>query len=167
MATIVYGTSPNRSNNNQNQYSSYSSINKTTTMSILNQTSTLHHHQHHHMSQPLVSTSAAPLSVYQMKEHHSSFYSRNWKRKSAVEMLAESKPYYVKSDQVLDRHQQLNARSGGNNTMSCEFLLFKILKRFFFFVLMIVILCVAFVFAHGSNNGDFCSIKWVFSLPAF
>ena len=121
MATIVYGTSPNRSNNNQNQYSSYSSINKTTTMSILNQTSTLHHHQHHHMSQPLVSTSAAPLSVYQMKEHHSSFYSRNWKRKSAVEMLAESKPYYVKSDQVLDRHQQLSARSGGNNTMSCEF----------------------------------------------
>lgn len=35
--------------------------------------------------------------------HHS-------KRKSAVELLAESKPLYVKSETVLDRHQQLSYR---------------------------------------------------------
>lgn len=32
---------------------------------------------------------------------------RNTKRKSAVELLAESKPYYVKSENVLDKKQQL------------------------------------------------------------
>lgn len=36
------------------------------------------------------------------------------KRKTAVELLAESKPYYVKSENVLDRKQHLNQlRSGG------------------------------------------------------
>lgn len=34
-------------------------------------------------------------------------YVRNTKRKSAVELLAESKPYYVKSENVLDKKQQL------------------------------------------------------------
>lgn len=34
-------------------------------------------------------------------------YVRNIKRKSAVELLAESKPYYVKSENVLDKKQQL------------------------------------------------------------
>lgn len=34
-------------------------------------------------------------------------YSRNIKRKSAVELLAESKSYYVKSENVLDKKQQL------------------------------------------------------------
>lgn len=34
-------------------------------------------------------------------------YVRNAKRKSAVELLAESKPYYVKSENVLDKKQQL------------------------------------------------------------
>ncbi|KAL1388301.1 hypothetical protein pipiens_003238 [Culex pipiens pipiens] len=38
---------------------------------------------------------------------------RNSKRKSAVEMLAESKPFYVKSETVLDRQQQLGMRVGG------------------------------------------------------
>lgn len=32
---------------------------------------------------------------------------KNTKRKSAVELLAESKPYYVKSENVLDKKQQL------------------------------------------------------------
>lgn len=41
----------------------------------------------------------------------------NYKRKSAVELLAESKPYYVKSETVLDRHQQLPR---GSNTLSCK-----------------------------------------------
>lgn len=38
-------------------------------------------------------------------------YVRNAKRKSAVELLAESKPYYVKSENVLDKKQQLMYQS--------------------------------------------------------
>lgn len=37
---------------------------------------------------------------------------KNTKRKSAVELLAESKPYYVKSENVLDKKQQLLYQSG-------------------------------------------------------
>lgn len=118
MAAIAYSTSPSRvgsSSANQNQYGSYGSINK----SILSQTQ---QQQHHHQA----SGAPPPLSIYQVKEHHNNYlmsHSRNYnyKRKSAVEMLAESKPYYVKSETVLDRHQQLNARGGaGSNTLSCE-----------------------------------------------
>lgn len=47
------------------------------------------------------------------------FWDKNSKRKSAVEMLAESKPFYVKSEMVLDRHQQLNVR-GSNSASSCK-----------------------------------------------
>lgn len=126
MAAIVYSTSPSRvsSSVNQNQYGSYGSVNK----SMLSQT---HHpsqlqQQHHHMH-PGSTSGAPPLSIYQVKEHHNNYlmsHSRNYnyKRKSAVEMLAESKPYYVKSETVLDRHQQLNARGGGGNssTLSCK-----------------------------------------------
>lgn len=36
-----------------------------------------------------------------------SHYIRNTKRRSAVELLAESKSYYVKSEHVLDKKQQL------------------------------------------------------------
>lgn len=122
MAAIVYSTSPSRvsSSTNQNQYGSYSSVNK----SILNQ---IHHssqQQHHHIMHSSSGTSSgAPLSIYQ--EHHNNYLmsrsrNYNYKRKSAVEMLAESKPYYVKSETVLDRHQQLNSRGAGNNTLSCK-----------------------------------------------
>lgn len=38
-------------------------------------------------------------------------YVRNTKRKSAVELLAESKSYYVKSENVLDKKQQLMYQS--------------------------------------------------------
>lgn len=38
-------------------------------------------------------------------------FMRNTKRKSAVELLAESKPYYVKSENVLDKKQQLQYQS--------------------------------------------------------
>lgn len=118
MAAIAYSTSPSRvvpSSTNQNQYGSYGSINK----SILSQTQQQQQHHHHSSGAP------PPLSIYQVKEHHNNYlmsHSRNYnyKRKSAVEMLAESKPYYVKSETVLDRHQQLNARGAGNNTLSCE-----------------------------------------------
>lgn len=117
MAAIAYSTSPSRvvsSSTNQNQYGSYGSINK----SILRESQTQHHHH--------VSGAPPPLSIYQVKEHHNNYlmsHSRNYnyKRKSAVEMLAESKEkYYVKSETVLDRHQQLNARGAGSNTLSCE-----------------------------------------------
>ncbi|CRL00080.1 CLUMA_CG013362, isoform A [Clunio marinus] len=121
MAATAYSTSPNRvSSTNQNQYGSYSSVNKV----IINQS---HHQsqQHHHMMQSgsIGGSAPPPLSIYQVKEHHNNYmmlYSRNYnyKRKTAVEMLAESKPYYVKSETVLDRNQQLNLRGAGNNTMS-------------------------------------------------
>lgn len=123
MAAIVYSTSPSRvsSSTNQNQYGSYSSVNK----SILSQTHHQSQQQHHHVMHSGSASGAPPLSIYQVKEHHNNYlmsYSRNYnyKRKSAVEMLAESKPYYVKSETVLDRHQQLNARGSGNNTLSCK-----------------------------------------------
>lgn len=43
------------------------------------------------------------LSHQQQQQHHF----RHSKRKTAVELLAESKPFYVKSETVLDRQQQL------------------------------------------------------------
>lgn len=126
MATIVY--SPNRvvsSSSNSNQYGSYGSINK----SIHQQQRgvVVDHVQQHHNSERLTSVAPPPLSIYQVKEHRnymtmSSIHSRNYnyqRNKSAVEMLAESKPYYVKSENVLDRHQQLSSR-GGNSSLSCE-----------------------------------------------
>lgn len=107
MAAIVYSTSPNRvSSVNQNQYGSYGNVNK----SILSNHQTQHHH----------TLTGAPSIYQQGKEHHNNYFlshSRNYKRKSAVELLAETKSYYVKSENVLDRHQQLNARS---STLSCE-----------------------------------------------
>lgn len=119
MATIVYSTSPNRvvSSVNQNQYGSYSSVNK----SVLS-------NQHHHI------TGAPPVMYQQGKEHHNNYlmsHSRNYKRKSAVELLAETKSYYVKSENVLDRHQQLNnARS---STLSCESFLFFFIQKCSYF----------------------------------
>ena len=104
MAAIVYSTSPSRVSVNQNQYGSYGN------KSILS-------NQHHHIT-------GAPVlyqqQQQQIKEQHNNYFmshSRNYKRKSAVELLAETKSYYVKSENVLDRHQQLNARS---STLSCE-----------------------------------------------
>lgn len=126
MATIVY--SPNRvvSASNSNQYGSYGSINKLHQQPQRNIVID-HVQQPHHNSERLASVAPPPLSIYQVKEHRnymtmSSVHSRNYnykRNKSAVEMLAESKPYYVKSENVLDRHQQLNSR-GGNSSLSCE-----------------------------------------------
>ncbi|XP_065082170.1 uncharacterized protein LOC135704625 isoform X2 [Ochlerotatus camptorhynchus] len=48
---------------------------------------------------------------------------RNSKRKSAVELLAESKPFYVKSEMVLDRQQQLNMRGGNSGPVSGSYML--------------------------------------------
>lgn len=124
MAAIVYSTSPSRvSSTNQNQYGSYGSVNK----SILN--SQVHHQsqlQHHHTMHPM--SAPAPLSIYQDRKdlHHGNYYTmshRNYKRKSAVEILNQTKSYYVKSETVLDHHQQLGTlprSSGGSNTLSCE-----------------------------------------------
>lgn len=118
MAAIVYNTSPSRvSSTNQNQYGSYGSVNK----SIINSQPQLQHHHTavHPMSSP------APLSIYQdsRKDHSINYYTishRNYKRKSAVELLNQTKSYYVKSETVLDHHQQLSSRGvGGNNTCEC------------------------------------------------
>lgn len=66
---------------------------------------------YHHHSLP-------PTLLHQPKSqirtsYHSQFYtcSRQNKRKSAVELLAESKPFYVKSEAVLDRNQKLGYRN--------------------------------------------------------
>jgi hypothetical protein len=114
MAAIAYSTSPSRvSSSSQNQYGSYGN------KSIHQQQS-----QHHHVMHSGPAPGPPPLSIYQVKEHHNNYlmsHSRNYnykRNKSAVEMLAESKPYYVKSETVLDRQQQLNSR--GNNTLSCK-----------------------------------------------
>lgn len=62
----------------------------------------MQHSNAHHMPNPLYASQ------------------RNFKRKSAVELLAESKAYYVKSETVLDRHQQLY-RSGNLGSSACEY----------------------------------------------
>jgi len=61
------------------------------------------------------------LSSLPSTHHHSLQLHRSSKRKSAVELLAESKPFYVKSETVLDRQQQLNIRGGNylTNITSC------------------------------------------------
>lgn len=67
------------------------------------------HHHHHHQQQQ----QQQPNSYLTLSQQHSLFMhqsQRHSKRKSAVELLAESKPFYVKSETVLDRHQQLNYR---------------------------------------------------------
>lgn len=50
-----------------------------------------------------ISSATAVHSGHSIDSH----YVRNTKRKSAVELLAESKSYYVKSENVLDKKQQL------------------------------------------------------------
>lgn len=75
------------------------------------------------------------------QSRHGCENSRQIRRKSAVELLAESKHFYVKSETVLDRKQQLNHRlanhpgrgcssatSMESNSMSC-----KMCHSFFFF----------------------------------
>jgi hypothetical protein len=145
MAAIVYSTSPNRvsSSASQNQYGSYGSVNK----SILSQTHQQQQlQQHHHVMHSGPTSGPPPLSIYQVKEHHNNYlmsHTRNYnykRNKSAVEMLAESKPYYVKSETVLDRHQHLNSR--GNNTLSC--------KLSFTFILLNCVKCVALMKKAGN-----------------
>lgn len=128
MAAIAYSTSPSRvSSTNQNQYGSYGSVNKSILSSQVHHQPQLQHHHHAATMHP--SASAAPLSIYQGKDQHHNYFSllhRNYKRKSAVEILNQTKSYYVKSETVLDHHQQLGTqRGGGGSTLSCK--LFSIL----------------------------------------
>lgn len=76
----------------------------------------MHHHPHQQPPQH-------HLSHQQQQQHHF----RHSKRKTAVEMLAESKPFYVKSDVVLDRQQQFSyggravvANSAQQQSPSCK-----------------------------------------------
>lgn len=75
-----------------------------------------HHHQQqqHNQIPPILpkKTKKTYRTISGATAIHSGFindphYVRNIKRKSAVELLAESKPYYVKSENVLDKKQQL------------------------------------------------------------
>lgn len=95
MAAAVYGGSP-RHTGGRSHSQSQSNL----------QQSPYHHHQHHHS-----------------RHLSDNFWDKNAKRKSAVEMLAESKPFYVKSEMVLDRQQQLSIR-GSNSASSCEYFLY-------------------------------------------
>lgn len=67
-------------------------------------------YQHHSLPATLLQQSKS-------QQHKANYYnhyytnSRQNKRKSAVEMLAESKPFYVKSEAVLDRKQNLGYRN--------------------------------------------------------
>lgn len=119
MAAAVYGGSP--------RHSRHSSASQ----------SSLHHQQspyHHHSSSIIVppvsylsgsQSSGTATSPYHQHLRMADLMHRrdkSAKRKSAVEMLAESKPFYVKSEMVLDRQQQLNIR-GSNSASSCKFFL--------------------------------------------
>lgn len=67
-----------------------------------------HHHQHHHSTPSSATTASALTKSASVRS----------KRKSAVELLAESKPLYVKSECVRDREvalpQRCSDRVGGN-----------------------------------------------------
>lgn len=72
-------------------------------------------HQHH-------SQQTSPhYAAHTAQQQQLQYYHRHSKRKSAVELLAESKPFYVKSEKVLDRqqHQIFYAnRPSGNSQQS-------------------------------------------------
>lgn len=74
--------------------------------------------------------SSSQFAAHTLMHHHN--VHRLSKRKSAVELLAESKPFYVKSETVLDRQQQLNYRSG--NSTSCKYFAFLPLLRYNCFI---------------------------------
>lgn len=115
MAAAVYGGSPrhhsritNTGNANPNHISPNIALQQSTPFisSSAIQQHQQHHHHHHQQQQP-------PNSYLTLSQQHSLFMhqsQRHSKRKSAVELLAESKPFYVKSETVLDRQQQLNYR---------------------------------------------------------
>lgn len=84
------------------------------------------HHHHHYQGTGSGGGGGYGQGFYQTQHstaHHmpNPLYAsqRNFKRKSAVELLAESKAYYVKSETVLDRHQQLY-RSGNLASSACK-----------------------------------------------
>lgn len=141
MAAIVYGGSPRHTSSRQTMPQSQ-------TGSLHRQhTSPYHHHSNiiippsSYLSSSTVTTSSyvgsggrncsdslnqqqqQPVVYHSLRlsdlhgQHHRS--DRHNKRKSAVEMLAESKPFYVKSEIVLDRHQHLSNRSS-TSSGSCK-----------------------------------------------
>lgn len=73
------------------------------------------------------------FAAHTLIHHHNAH--RLSKRKSAVELLAESKPFYVKSETVLDRQQQLNYRSGNSTSCKynfCNFIFCYLMQLFYF-----------------------------------
>lgn len=139
MAAAVYGGSPRHTSSRQTQ--SQSSLHR-------QHTSPYHHHSNiiippgSYLSSSSVTASSTFVSgtsqqqqqrererereqvVYhslRLSDLHGQHHrgDRYSKRKSAVEMLAESKPFYVKSEIVLDRHQHLSNRSS-TSSGSCK-----------------------------------------------
>lgn len=86
-------------------------------------------YQHHSLPATLLQQSKSQQNRATYFNHYYT-NSRHNKRKSAVELLAESKPFYVKSEAVLDRQQNLGYRnpissSSGTTTLqkptSCKY----------------------------------------------
>ena len=147
MAAVVYGGSPrhhqtriinpNGSTSNLPQHSAGSGNPGNIIvppLPYLSSPVSLHHYSHHsggggvssasptHPQHHYQGTAFYPVSHSNANQMPNPLYAsqRNFKRKSAVELLAESKSYYVKSETVLDRHQHLY-RSGNMGSAPCEY----------------------------------------------
>ncbi|XP_053684158.1 uncharacterized protein LOC128734144 [Sabethes cyaneus] len=150
MAAVVYGNSPRHSSRHHHSGSGQSHL--VTPHSPYHQQQH-HSLPSHHSSSAAAAAAAAALSqqiitpptsylststttisssthqqtiYYQQQQQQAAIHyhnMRNSKRKSAVELLAESKPFYVKSEVVLDRQQQLSMRSGGSGPVSGSYML--------------------------------------------
>lgn len=108
---IMSGSLTNQSNNSiifpPTSFLSSSSASPSSVAAGFSTTAADHHHyQQQHQQQHYSHHSLPHHSNHQYRGGGGSSH-RHSKRKSAVEMLAESKPFYVKSDMVLDRQQQL------------------------------------------------------------
>lgn len=126
MGTIVYGGSPRHHSNRISVSTGGSMSNASCAPPI--------HANPLHQSTPYISSSSTPNqspsitmppSSYMSPHYqHHPFYQnfRYSKRKSAAELLAESKPYYIKSESVLDRQPQPNIRGCPMNSSftSCK-----------------------------------------------
>lgn len=123
MATIVY-SSPNRiTSSSKMSHQKHQQQNLIQPpISYLSQTISTSQSSLMTITTPNTPSSMSSTFIYHQQQQHHNYlmnHSRNYKRKSAVEMLAESKPFYVKSEAVLDRQQQL-MRSSGNSTIQCK-----------------------------------------------
>lgn len=116
MAAAVYGGSPRHhsrmlvTNSGSNNDSGTPAHLQPTL--ILQQSTPFVSGSNHQLTNNIIVPSVPYLTPSQAQKQHNAFIhsQRNYhsKRKSAVELLAETKQYYVKSETVRDRNQYLN-----------------------------------------------------------